>query len=107
MIKHPVESRDVKFVKLYKQVIEFYNSNDQTKTYVFDGFAGADSKYSLNVRIVAKNAWQAHFVHNMFIRPTKDQLEVFNPQFTIINASDVENDNYKKHNLNSKTFIKF
>jgi len=95
------------FDKLYKQVIEFYNSNDETKTYVFDGFAGADSKYSLNVRIIAKKAWQAHFVHNMFIRPKDGELDGFLPGFTIINASDVKNFNYEEYGMNSETFIIF
>ena len=95
------------FDKLYKQVIEFYNSNDETKTYVFDGFAGADLKYSLNVRIIAKKAWQAHFVHNMFIRPKDGELDGFLPGFTIINASDVKNFNYEEYGMNSETFIIF
>ena len=95
------------FEKLYKEVIEFYNSNDATKTYVFDGFAGADSKYSLNVRIIAKKAWQAHFVHNMFIRPKDRELDGFLPGFTIINASDVKNFNYEEYGMNSETFIIF
>ncbi len=99
-------SEDI-FDKLYSQIIEFYNSNDETKTYVFDGFAGADSKYSLNVRIIAKKAWQAHFVHNMFIRPKDRELDGFLPGFTIINASDVKNLNYEEYGMNSETFIIF
>ena len=99
-------SEDI-FDKLYSQVIEFYNSNDDTKTYVFDGFAGADLKYSLNVRIIAKKAWQAHFVHNMFIRPKDGELDGFLPGFTIINASDVKNLNYEEYGMNSETFIIF
>ena len=74
---------------------------------MFDGFAGADKKYALNVRILAKKAWQAHFVHNMFIRSKKSELENFKPDFTIINASDISNENYKKYNMNSETFILF
>ena len=92
---------------MYSQITEFYNSNDDKKTYVFDGFAGADPKYALNVRIIAKKAWQAHFVHNMFIRPQEQQLEQFSPGFTIINASDVKNVNFQKYGMNSETFIIF
>ena len=99
-------SEDI-FNDLYSLVTEFYNSNDDKKTYVFDGFAGADPKYALNVRIIAKKAWQAHFVHNMFIRPENGQLKNFSPDFTIINASDVKNFNYKDHGMNSETFIVF
>ena len=90
---------------LYKKIIDYYNESSQTKTYLFDGFAGADPKYSLNVRIIAKKAWQAHFVHNMFIRPEYDDLVNFEPGFTIINASEVFNTDYKKFGMNSETFI--
>ncbi|MFL2983170.1 MAG: phosphoenolpyruvate carboxykinase (ATP) [Candidatus Neomarinimicrobiota bacterium] len=99
-------SEDI-FDTLYEKVTAFYNSNDHTKTYVFDGFAGADPNYSLDVRIIAKKAWQSHFVHNMFIRPQKNDLEDFSPQFTIINASDVKNLNYEEYGMNSETFIIF
>ena len=95
------------FDELYKKVKNFYNLNSNTKTYVFDGFAGADPNHALSVRIIAKKAWQAHFVHNMFIRPEENELENFSPGFTIINASDVKNDNYKEYGMNSETFIVF
>jgi len=91
---------------LYKKVIDYYNKND-SKTYVFDGFAGFDPKYSIDVRVIAKRAWQAHFVHNMFIRPEDDQLNGFSPDFTIINASDVFNEDFEKYGMNSETFIIF
>ena len=95
------------FNELYDQVTNFYNLNSQSKTYVFDGFAGADPKHTLSIRIIAKKAWQAHFVHNMFIRPEANQLENFSPGFTIINASDVKNNSYKEYGMNSETFIVF
>ena len=95
------------FNMLYNQVKNFYNLNSSTKTYVFDGFAGADPNHALSVRIIAKKAWQAHFVHNMFIRPHENELENFSPGFTIINASDVKNDSYKDYGMNSETFIVF
>ena len=74
---------------------------------MFDGCAGADPTYSLNVRIIAKKAWQAHFVHNMFIRSENGELKDFKPGFTIINASDVTNDNFEEFGMNSETFILF
>ena len=95
------------FDGLYNKVVNYYNRSDDSKTYIFDGFAGADSTYSLNVRIIAKKAWQAHFVHNMFIRPEDGELDDFNPEFTIINASDVSNKDFKTLGMNSETFILF
>ena len=95
------------FDGLYNKVVNYYNRSDDSKTYIFDGFAGADPTYSLNVRIIAKKAWQAHFVHNMFIRPEDGELDDFNPEFTIINASDVSNKDFKTLGMNSETFILF
>ena len=94
------------FDELYESVTDYYNS-DSSKTYLFDGFAGFDPAYSINVRIIAKKAWQAHFVNNMFIRPEMDQLKDFMPDFTIINASNVQNKSFEKHGMNSETFIMF
>ena len=94
------------FDELYESVTDYYNS-DSSKTYLFDGFAGFDPAYSINVRIIAKKAWQAHFVNNMFIRPEMDQLKDFIPDFTIINASNVQNKSFEKHGMNSETFIMF
>ena len=99
-------SEDI-FYTLYEKVVDYYNSADGSKTYVFDGFAGADPNYSLNVRIIAKKAWQAHFVHNMFIRSENGELKDFKPGFTIINASDVTNENFEEFGMNSETFILF
>ena len=95
------------FNELYDKVIQYYNNSSNSSTYVFDGFAGADMDYRLNVRIIAKKAWQAHFCNNMFIRPELKELDQFSPDFTIINASDVHNENFIKHGLNSETFILF
>ena len=94
------------FDELYSSVVDYYN-NDNSKTYLFDGFAGFDPSHSINVRIIAKRAWQAHFVNNMFIRPEKNELDNFSPDFTIINASSVQNKEFKKHGMNSETFIIF
>ena len=94
------------FDELYQSVIDYYNTDD-SKTYLFDGFAGFDPSHNINIRIIAKRAWQAHFVNNMFIRPELDQLEDFSPDFTIINASSVQNKAFKEHGMNSETFIIF
>ena len=99
-------SNDI-FEKLYDKVTQYYNSENLSKTYIFDGYAGADPQYALNVRFIAKKAWQSHFVHNMFIRPDKKQLIEFDPSFTIINASEVFNEDYEKFGMHSETFIIF
>ena len=94
------------FDELFSKVVDYYNS-DPNDTYMFDGYAGFDPKYSINVRILAKRAWQAHFAHNMFIRPESNDLDNFSPDFTIINASDVKNENFKEHGMNSESFVIF
>ena len=94
------------FDELFSKIVDYYNS-DPNDTYMFDGYAGFDPKYSINVRILAKRAWQAHFVHNMFIRPESKDLDNFSPDFTIINASDVKNENFKEHGMNSESFVIF
>ncbi len=94
------------FDALFNKVKDYYNT-DTNKTYIFDGFGGADKSHQLPIRIIAKKAWQAHFSNNMFIRPTKGELENFIPEFTIINASDISNDEFEAHGMNSETFIVF
>ena len=94
-VNHPV-NKDV-FQKLLSKVQDFYNSDSDAKTYVFDGYGGDDPKFRLPIRIVARKAWQAHFVHNMFIRPKNGELANFEPGFTIINASDVCNERFDGH----------
>ena len=73
--------------------------------FVFDGFAGADKRYQLPLRVVTLKSWQGHFSHNMFIRPTKEELEGFEPEFTILNAYSTDIDNWEELGLNSKVFI--
>ena len=73
--------------------------------FIFDGFAGADKRYQLPLRVVTMKSWQGHFSHNMFIRPNKEELENFKPEFTILNASSTDIVNWKELGLNSKVFI--
>ena len=73
--------------------------------FIFDGFAGADERYRLPLRVVTMMAWQGHFSHNMFIRPTDKELEGFEPEFTILNASSTNIKNWEELGLNSKVFI--
>ena len=77
------------FDKLYNKVVHYYK-NDYKKTYVFEGFAGADTENQLNVRVIAKKAWQFMFCRNMFINSNHNKQDAsFKPDFTIINASDI------------------
>ena len=78
---------------------------DGKDLFVFDGYAGADKRYRLPLRVVTMMAWQGHFSHNMFIRPTDKELEGFKPEFTILNASSTNIENWKELGLNSKVFI--
>ena len=94
------------FDYLLDKVLNTYE-NLSSSYYVFDGFAGDDVDNSLNVRMITKKAWQSLFVNNMFIRPTEEQLQDFDPDFTIINAYDVKEENWKKYGLNSENFIVF
>ena len=94
------------FDYLLEKVLNTYE-NLSSSYYVFDGFAGDDVDNSLNVRMITKKAWQSLFVNNMFIRPTEEQLQDFDPDFTIINAYDVKEENWKKYGLNSENFIVF
>lgn len=67
---------------------------------MFDGYCGTSPKSRKNVRIITELAWQHHFSKNMFIRPdTEAETEGFEPDFTIINACKVVNDDYKVRSL--------
>ena len=78
------------------------------KLYVVDAFCGASVNTRIKVRFIMEVAWQAHFVRNMFIRPTEEELEHFGePDFVIFNASKAKVDNYKELGLNSETAVAF
>ena len=77
------------------------------RLFVVDAFCGASAKHRLCVRFITEVAWQAHFVTNMFIRPTPTELADFTPDFVVVNASKTGFADYAKHNLNSETFIAF
>src|SRR5690606_34000659 len=78
------------------------------KLYVIDAFCGANEDTRLKVRFIMEVAWQAHFVKNMFIRPTEEELENFGePDFVVINASKTSFKEYKDHGLNSEVYIAF
>ena len=77
------------------------------RLFVVDAFCGADESSRMAVRFIMEVAWQAHFVTNMFINPTNEELENFEPDFVVYNASKAKIDNYKELGLNSETAIMF
>lgn len=82
--------------------------SDAKKIYVVDAFCGTNADTRLKVRFIVEVAWQAHFVTNMFIRPSHYELEHFGePDFTVINGSKVTNPHWEEQELNSENFIMF
>ena len=75
--------------------------------YVVDAFCGANKDTRMAVRFIMEVAWQAHFVRNMFIKPTAEEEENFKPDFVIYNASLAKVENYKELGLNSETCVAF
>ena len=78
------------------------------KLYVVDAYCGTNPDTRLKVRFIMEVAWQAHFVTNMFIRPSSYELENFGePDFIIMNGSKTTNPNWKEQGLNSENFVMF
>ena len=77
------------------------------RLFVVDTFCGANAATRMKVRFIMEVAWQAHFVTNMFIRPSKEELESFEPDFVVYNASKAKVENYKELGLNSETAVVF
>ena len=75
--------------------------------YVVDAFCGANKDSRMAVRFIVEVAWQAHFVSNMFIKPTAEELANFEPDFVVYNASKAKVENYKELGLNSETCVAF
>ena len=74
---------------------------------VVDAFCGANKDTRMAVRFIMEVAWQAHFVENMFIKPTAEELANFEPDFVVYNASKAKVENYKELGLNSETAVLF
>ena len=83
------------------------NELSNKKLYVVDAFCGANKDTRMAVRFIVEVAWQAHFVTNMFIQPTAEELESFKPDFVVYNASKAKVENYKELGLNSETAVAF
>ena len=78
------------------------------RLFVIDAFCGANEDTRLKVRFIMEVAWQAHFVKNMFIRPTEEELKTFGePDFIVMNGSRTSDKDFKMHGTNSETFVAF
>ena len=77
------------------------------RLFVVDAFCGANKDTRMGIRFIMEVAWQAHFVTNMFIKPTAEELENFEPDFVVYNASKAKVENYKELGLNSETAVMF
>jgi len=77
------------------------------RLFVVDAFCGANKDTRMAVRFIVEVAWQAHFVTNMFIQPSKEELENFKPDFVVYNASKAKIENYKELGLHSETAVMF
>ena len=77
------------------------------RLFVVDAFCGANKDTRMAIRFIVEVAWQAHFVTNMFIKPTQEELENFKPDFVVYNASKAKVANYKELGLNSETCVAF
>ena len=87
------------------------NSTDhlasQKRLYVMDGYAGANESTRLRIRVITEVAWAAHFVKNMFIRPTEEELKSFVPDFIMYHSPKTNNPKWKEHGLHSEVYAAF
>jgi phosphoenolpyruvate carboxykinase (ATP) len=90
------------FDKLYNKVIQYLKEKDEI--FVFKGFAGADKKYRLPIQVVNEYAWHNLFAHQLFIRPTQEELENHHAEFTVISAPNFKA-NPEVDGTRSETFI--
>ncbi|MDD3280755.1 MAG: phosphoenolpyruvate carboxykinase (ATP) [Bacteroidales bacterium] len=77
------------------------------KLYITDAYCGANANSRVKIRVISEVAWQAHFVKNMFIRPTEEELQTFEPDFVMLMASKTVNSKWESHGLNSEVFVAF
>ncbi|MBK4716091.1 phosphoenolpyruvate carboxykinase (ATP) [Tenebrionibacter intestinalis] len=77
------------------------------RLFIIDAFCGANADTRLSVRFITEVAWQAHFVKNMFIRPTEQELQNFKPDFVVMNGAKCTNPQWREQGLNSENFIAF
>ena len=77
------------------------------RVFVVDGYCGANPDTRLSIRVITEVAWQAHFVKNMFIRPSEEELKTFEPDFVVMNGAKCTNTKWQEHGLNSENFTVF
>ncbi len=77
------------------------------RLFVVDAFCGANKDTRMALRFIMEVAWQAHFIENMFIMPTEEEMKTFEPDFVVYNASKAKVENYKELGLNSETAAVF
>ncbi len=77
------------------------------RLFIVDTFCGADEATRIKVRFITQVAWQAHFVKNMFIRPTEAELKTYQPDFVVMNGAKTVNDKWQEQGLNSENFVAF
>ncbi|MBE0491841.1 MAG: phosphoenolpyruvate carboxykinase (ATP) [Sulfurospirillum sp.] len=92
------------FDELFTQVKQELSNKS---IYIQDAFCGGSINSRKSIRVVSEVAWQAHFVKNMFIRPSKEELKNFTPDFTLYNACKTTDTKYKEHGLHSDVFVLF
>lgn len=95
------------FDKLYDKVIAYLNDKE---LYVRDSYACADPEYKLNIRLINEYPWSNMFAYNMFLRPTEEELNEFDPEWTVVNApgfkADPKVDGTRQHNFAILNFSK-
>ncbi|CUZ45564.1 phosphoenolpyruvate carboxykinase (ATP) [Serratia marcescens] len=77
------------------------------RLFVVDAFCGANADTRLKVRFITEVAWQAHFVKNMFIRPSDAELADFEPDFVVLNGAKCTNPDWQQQGLHSENFVAF
>ncbi|MBU2648839.1 phosphoenolpyruvate carboxykinase (ATP) [bacterium] len=77
------------------------------KLYVTDAYCGANENSRIRIRVISEVAWMSHFVKNMFIRPTAEELKKFVPDFVMLNACKTVNEKWVEHQLNSDVYVAF
>jgi phosphoenolpyruvate carboxykinase (ATP) len=90
------------FANLYTKVLNYLKDRDEV--YVFKGFAGADKKHQLPIQVINEYAWHNLFVHQLFIRPTAEELMEHQAEFTVISAPGFKA-NPEVDGTKSETFI--
>lgn len=99
-VNQPISSEV--FNSLYQKVLNYLSSKDEI--FRFQGFAGADTKYRLPIQVINEYAWHNLFVHQLFIRPTDEELQSHTPEFTVITAPNFKADP-AVDGVKSETFI--